>query len=229
LRRALLAVSAVLALGTLSGVSASATPAPPPPPAASTVGYIGCSQSVGAVTGYLTVGGHRFWGPEAAYGGGTVQAWADAIPAPGATRFNGRWGAFIKHQSQRPAAIIWWQLCTKASDNPAMNSSAAAAVRDAILRFSPPGTVIYVSAQNGYIAPHVCSVTGPTGPSRMQSLADDLVAKGLALAGPSVGNLASVEQTPSRPAADQTLADGCHPNAAGETNVLGPRLVRFFG
>jgi hypothetical protein len=193
------------------------------------VGYAGCSQTIGAVKGYKTDGGTRMW-PIVEFGGGTVQTWASQIAAPGAP-LKGYWAVFEGAQQQQPASEIWWQLCTHPpnEEDDAGNSAAASRVRAELLRLSPPGTKIYVSAQNAYVAPHVCGITGPDGPSRMQALANQLVAQGLAQAGPNVGALHSVDQTPSVPSGDETVDDGCHPNESGQRNVLGPPMRDFFG
>jgi hypothetical protein len=193
------------------------------------VGYVGCSQTDGAVIGYEADGGTHMWPePELPYGGGTVQAWAKEIAGPGEP-LHGHWAQFEGQQQKRPASVVWWQLCTRKDDDQATNTTDAARVRDEIVRLSPPGTVIEVSAQNAYVAPHVCGITGSDGPSRMQTLADQLVAQGLAQQGPNVGALHSKYGAPSQPPGDETIDDGCHPNDAGERNVLGPPLLAFFG
>jgi hypothetical protein len=211
------------------GLVVSTSPAAAATPRGATVAYLGCSQSNNAVEGYRALGGRRIPAVVEAYSGHTIQVWAMGIPPAGQTPTTTGWRAFWDSQQRHPSTVVWWQLCTRAHDDPALNDNAALQVRAAILRFSPPGTTIYVSAQNDYVAPHVCSITGPQGPSSMRALAAQLVSDGLALAGPDVGNLASIQPKPSRPMGDQTQPDGCHANPNGETQVLGPPLQRFFG
>lgn len=80
-----------------------------------------------------------------------------------------------------------------------------------------PGARVSVSAINGFVAPHVRHITGPTGPDRAGALAARLVGESRALARPVLGNLR----------ADHTT-DGCHPDDGGR-RLLGGALLGFFG
>jgi hypothetical protein len=190
--------------------------------AATTVGYVGCSNSVGAVVGYHADGGVRLWGSRD-YGAGTIYRWANDIPDGSASRL---WDSFGKAQTADPAAEVWLNLCEKADNNHGKAYSSATAVVDEIRRRL--GDVpIYVSGMNDYVAPHVCSISGTEGAPRMQGVADQLVAAGLAYAGPVLPPLSSINQVPSDPPIDQTLVDGCHPNDEGKA-FLGQALMSFF-
>lgn len=177
-------------------------------PAVSLIGYIGCSVTVNAVDGYLAAGGTNFWpSVHSAYGAASVSLWADP-----ASRY---WAAFDNVLAQFPdTTTIWWQLCTSAA-NLTDNFDAAQDVVSEIRRRIPDATV-FVSAQHDYTDGHVCPITGADGPARMQALADELIAAGLAFRGPVVG-----------PLAEDELSDGCHANDAGKA-VLGQQLADFF-
>ena len=187
-----------------------------------TVGYVGCSNSVGAVVGYHVDGGVRLWGSRD-YGAGTIYRWASDIPDGSASRL---WDSFGKAQTSAPASEIWLNLCEKQDNNHSKAYSSASAVI-AEIRRRVGDVPIHVSAMNDYVAPHVCSISGTEGAPRMQGIADQLVAAGLASAGPKLAALSSIYPVPSDPAVDQTLQDGCHPNDAGKA-FLGEALVRFF-
>lgn len=81
-----------------------------------------------------------------------------------------------------------------------------------------PEAVTYVSAMNGYTDYSVINCTTQAAVNQMRQIAAQLVAEGLALAGPNVGRL--VPQTETR--------DLCHANEAGQRK-LGSRLLAFFG
>jgi hypothetical protein len=218
--------------GSTGGSGPSATTGPSLPttkasfPATGPIGLIGCSNSGAAVTGYIRDGGHRFW-PGAGYGGGTVVVWADDLRAA-QSRY---WPLFRSKLAQAPGTrVIWWELCTYPFENDAENYQAALTILAEVHRLVP-GAVVLVSALNGFVPPHACPYAGPDGPARMQALADRLVSEGRAEAGPRLGQLRSVYETPSAGATaanNQTESDGCHPNQAG-AEVLGRTLLAFFG
>lgn len=187
------------------------------------VGYLGCSNTSDIVGGYHVDGGQKLWPSIPQYGGMTVLSWGDK--AGGGPAMN----AFKAKLAQFPTRTFWFQLCEKAAEtNEAANYRAAVKIINTV-RGLVPGATIYVSALNGYAAPHVCSITGPTGPQRAQELAARLVAEGQAKLGPHIGDLSSTEQIPSLlPPGDETAADGCHPNNAGRAK-LGETLLKFFG
>jgi hypothetical protein len=140
------------------------------------------------------------------------------------------------YAAQPGTKVIWWSLCThpEAIESDAANYSAALKVL-ANIEKRIPGVTVYASALNSYVAPHVCSLTGANGPSRMQALAERLASEGRLRLGPNVGSLRSWERDgdPNNSAGataanDQTVDDGCHPNRIGEA-LLGNSLIKFFG
>jgi len=217
----LLAASLICLVVLANGSATRARGAVPP------IGAIGCSNSRDTVNGYHLDGGARFWQLSSGqYGGGTLVAWA------GNDLNNTYWSQFELLLSQHPDTTrIWWSLCTHSTDTNAQNFAAALAIV-AKVRQLIPNAVIFVSAVNGYEAPHVCSLLGARGPQRMQALADALVSqKSVQAAGPDVGSLISINQTPSDGATTdntQTQSDGCHPNTTGSRH-LGRALRTFFG
>lgn len=217
----LLAASLVCLVVLASGSATEAKASLP------SVGVIGCSNSRDTVAGYQLDGGTRFWQlSPGQYGGGTLVAWAANHLQ------NTYWSQFQQLLSQHPSTTrIWWSLCTHPTDTDAQDFQAALAIVAKIHQLVP-NALIYVSAINGYVAPHVCSLLGSRGPSRMQTLADALVSQGaVSAAGPAVGSLVSIFQTPSDGATtdnNRTVPDGCHPNAAGSKD-LGHSLQKFFG
>jgi len=191
------------------------------------IGVIGCSNSRDTVIGYQLDGGARFWQLSLGqYSGGTLVAWA-------ANNLNNTyWTQFESLLNQHPDTTrIWWSLCSHPTDTDTQNRQAAKAIV-AKVRQLVPNSVIYVSAINGYAAPHACSLLGADGPSRMRTLANALVNQNIAsAAGPAVGSLLSIYQTPSDGATtsnNQTQSDGCHPNTAGSEH-LGRAVHAFFG
>lgn len=191
-------------------------PSPSTPPVATSgvgdgvVGFVGCSVTRNAVTGYAEVGGRRLWPAEGvSYGGGSVSRWARTIGQQ-----SGQWRDFEGALEANPGTRgLWVQLCTAGTSGD--DQAAATALLDE-LRRRVPDVPIWVSAQPDYVG-HECRIAGARGPGRMQELADQLVVEGHALAGPVVGPLTR----------DQTL-DGCHANAEGQDR-LGEQLVAFFG
>ncbi len=191
------------------------------------IGFVGCSNSRDTVLGYHNDGGTKMWVPPAtAYGGGTVFRW---------TQDTKYWSGFDSLNADHPGTkVIWWSLCTytvSKGETDSANYTAALSII-ATLKQKIPGVIIYASALNTYVAPHICGVTGADGPSRMQSLVDRLVSEGRVNRGPVVGSLLSIYPTNVSAGAtadnNQTQSDGCHPNDAGKAH-LGQSLVNFFG
>lgn len=209
-----------------TGRPGGSTTAPPTPSSSapdgapaegSSIGFIGCSQALGAVRGYVDLGGTRFWPVNRGrYSGGTVARWAET---PGDNPY---FRGFNSNLRAQPTSTFWWQLCTHPEPTDEENYMYARTVLDE-LRARVPDAAVYVSSQNGYIAPHACDASGPDGPARMQALADRLVAEGLALAGPDVGDLRG-----DGSAGEGTVqtGDGCHPNTEGQA-ALGAALRSF--
>jgi hypothetical protein len=177
-----------------------------------TVGYVGCSMSKNAVEGYDTVGGANMWSFRAPYGGGTIGRWNDDITSD---RGN-YWGGFDKELDLNPeTTMLWWNLCT-VKGSPQDSYEHALLILDEIQQ-RIPGVAVYVSAQPAYTGDHVCALAGPGGPEKMQDVAAQLVAAGVAQPGPVMGPLDKSE-----------TRDGCHANDQGMA-VLGQQLFDFFG
>jgi len=189
----------------------AACPGAPPTTGTVTVAYVGCSNTQQTVAGYHAAGGRRLWPAIQAYGGGTVVSWGRSVSGGGDL-----WPSFAANLAAQPAPAVWWQLCIRAGEDDASSYAEALNVRAELSRRVPSATV-YVSAINGFVAPHICNIAGASGPDRAAALAARLVAEGRSLPGPVVGNL--------RP--DQT-ADGCHPNVDGQ-RLLGGAVLAFFG
>ena len=220
--RLILAVLAcALALGGTGAVSARSVAADTAIPPlldllGTSVGYIGCSQSTGSVEGYHEIGGARFW-PTVEYGGGSVSRWADPTA-------NGEyWARFDQNMRQRPATTIWWQLCILTGDADA-NFNDARTVLLQLRQHTAFLSQIYVSAQNGYVAPHVCGMGPPNAEAIAQEVADRLTALGV-LRGPMMSDLRGPDSNGFGP---NETTDGCHPNGIGRTK-LGANLRAFFG
>jgi hypothetical protein len=188
------------------------------------IGYIGCSNTVQAIAGYHAAGGTRFWPSFDTYGGATINRWATDVRNPSSVL----WYTFRQTLAEDPTNVVWVQLCAFATTGEEQTYAAAAAVIQEVVRLVP-GVVVYVSPLNGYVAPHVCSMTGPNGPESTAAVADRLAAEGVAFRGPDIGDLLSIYETPSAgatSATNQTDQDGCHPNTEGE-RYLGKNLLKF--
>jgi len=181
------------------------------------VGYLGCSQTTGAVQGYHELGGMRMW-ETIEYGGGAVSRWAN--PATSSQY----WALFDEAYRAHPSLTIWWQLCIIAGDVNANLSDAHLVLSQ--LHVHAPASVIYVSAQNGYVAPHICGIGPPNGPAIAQQVADDLVATTGVLRGPHMSDLRGSDSAGVGPT--ETDSGGCHPNEIGRAK-LGANLLTFFG
>lgn len=192
------------------------------------IGFVGCSNSRDTVLGYRADGGTKMWVPTTnTYGGGTVVSWQTDAQY---------FGEFDQFLSNYPTTkVVWWSLCThqpnKNNETDANNYSAALYIIST-LKSKIPGVIIYASALNTYVAPHICQVTGEDGPSRMQSLVDRLVSEDRVKLGPVVGSLLSIYpinvSNGATSSNNQTKSDGCHPNTVGEAH-LGQSLINFFG
>lgn len=195
------------------------------------IGFVSCSNGRGSVLGYEAVGGTRFWTPQTnTYHAGTVYNWAHQ---------SGVWDDFNAMDAAMPGAqSIWWMLCMHDPTNLKWSNEttdtdwpSALYVLDRLRQWNPNVT-IYVSAINGYVSPHVCTLIGPDGRTRAQALADRLVAEQGLLPGPDMGELISSHQIPSDGATqetNETLKDGCHPNGRRGQPKLGNVLKSFFG
>jgi hypothetical protein len=201
------------------------------PPASGPIGYVGCSNSAGSVNGYHLAGGTQMWPYIRNYGGGTVTQWATGI----GQKSNQYWSAFTKQFQNSPAQVFWLQLCARVDENQDDAADQALAIIAEIHRFAPDA-VIYVSALNDWVAPHVCAICGPQGPENMQAEAAQVVASGAAKKGPRMPALLTsctarecgVSSAGATSRNNEVEPDGCHPNEAGQLS-LGEALVRFFG
>jgi hypothetical protein len=197
------------------------------------IGFVACSNGRGAVLGYEAIGGTRMWTPPGAsttYHAGTVYNWAHE---------QSLWDDFAAMDAAMPGAqTIWWMLCMHdptvpkwANESPDTDWPSVLYVLDRLRRWNPKVT-IYVSAVNGYVAPHVCELIGPDGRTRAQGIADRLVAEKGLLRGPDMGELISSHPAPSVGATNrtnETLRDGCHPNGRRGGPKLGRLLGTVFG
>ena len=177
-----------------------------------TVGYVGASMSMEAVAGAIAAGSTKFWsGITSAYSGGGPWQWAQNL-----SNSSTFWAGFNAAYTARPTTTFWLELCAVSTSKANETLANCIIVVNEIKRRAP-GAVVYVSSQPDYTNGHVCNIAGSDGPSRMATLAAQLVSGGYCLAGP-----------PQGPLNDQTeLADLCHPNTAGEA-VLGAQLNTFF-
>lgn len=193
-------------------------------------GYVGCSNTYYSVLGYLQLPspGTKMWAnPSQQYFNGTVRAWELGINTPS----NQYWNRFNIQLNANPSTdAVWFELCQAATDTyPVSAQDSAENVIDEIIdQFSSTNCPnctdrspdIFISAINGYASPHVCNTLGSSGRSEMVSLQSALVNASDGVNGPDMDTLVSWEQnggannsTGSSNATDQTLADGCHPNA----------------
>lgn len=173
------------------------------------IGYIGCSMTMNAVSGYTQQGGKKFWASNANYGGGGLAQWGNL------SSDNRYWKEFNKFFTEHAPRTIWWQLCAVDSTKSQETYQNTLAILEHIKQLAP-GATVYVSAQPLYTAGHVCTIAGNGGPERMKGIVDQLVVNKKALAGPVVGPL-SVTQT----------RDGCHGNNDG-TVKMGDQMINFF-
>jgi hypothetical protein len=180
------------------------------------VGYLGCSQTTGSAEGYHELGGIRLW-PTIQYGGGSISRWANPSES------SSYWATFDQNMLEHPALSIWWELCV-IGGNAAANLADARIVL-AQLHVHAPLSVIYVSAQNAYVAPHVCGIGPPNAAAIAQEVADSLVATTGVLRGPHMSALRGPDSY--GPGPDETTG-GCHPNELGRAK-LGANLLTFFG
>lgn len=207
-------VSAYDAAGNTSSKSSTAsatTTTEPGTPTAGVIGYVGCSMTMDAVDGAISLGSADFWNTLPVYSSGGVYQWASNLNSS-------YWTEFQAAQDAQPTTTVWWQLCSLNSTADKETYDNALIVVNEIRRRIPDVTV-YVSAQPGYNpSTHTCNIAGSTGPTRMESLANQIVKNGVAFPGPTIGPL----DYPS-----QTVTDGCHGNDAGE-EAMGQQLINFF-
>ncbi|HVR79558.1 MAG TPA: hypothetical protein VMS99_14340 [Acidimicrobiia bacterium] len=164
-------------------------------------------MTLNALDGYRALGGQELWPPAGlGYGRGSVARWADPQL--------GFWDSFLSALGRFPDTDqVWWELCT--SGSPEDDFDHALGLLEQI-EDAAEGSTIYVSAQPGYSEGHVCRSAGPGGPARMADLADQLIATGRVVQGPELS-----------PLSPDQLADSCHANEAGMTQ-MGQEVLDFF-
>jgi hypothetical protein len=210
--------------GAAAGAASGAASGPSETFPGGPIGYIGCSNTHDAVGGYEEVGGKRFWPIIGEYKGGTVLNWSGEIGNPSSVY----WSQFKSHLAETPTKILWFQFCSHPDETEEAVYTGAVAILAEVQRLDP-GATVYVSPINGFVAPHVCDLTGPDGPTQMKAVADRLAAEGKARRGPDIGDLYSFggrKPSAGATAATNQTADDCHPNAAGRA-VLGANLRAF--
>jgi hypothetical protein len=175
------------------------------------IGFVGCSMSNNAVSGYTAAGGTLFWPVQGDYGGGGVGSWASDL-----SNNSVYWKAFQDAYNLAPAKVIWWQLCALDSDSANETLGAVQIVYDEIKR-RVPDAIVFISAQPAYTDGHVCSIAGSTGPARMQELVDQFVSSQQVLRGPVMGPLQL----------NMLQNDGCHANSTGK-DFMGQKLQEFI-
>ncbi len=171
------------------------------------IGYVGCSNTADAVTGYFLVpNAGLFWSPYQT-GGGSLDRWVSPT--------SNYWLLFQQQvQKYGAPSIVWIEIC-ELHTTP-LNFTMVQHVF-AVLKTQAPSAVYYISPLNSYSPSGICGLTGPNGVADATTLANQAVAGGLARAGPTIGPLTS----------QNTQSDMCHPNQAGEM-LLGSQLVGFF-
>ena len=172
------------------------------------IGYVGCSNTADAVTGYYLVPNRGlFWQPYPT-GGGSLDLWTS-----GSSQY---WSLFDQQvQKYGQPSKVWIEICERAA---APLDFAMVQEMFAILRQRAPSATYYISPLNSYSPSNICAITGPNGVADATNLASEAVSNGLALSGPTIGPLTS----------QNTVSDMCHPNTSGES-LLGSQLASFFG
>lgn len=204
---------ALLVPSVSSSATAATTTSTTSPFGPTSVAYIGCSNTEMSVQGYTTImNTHRSFWPVYNTGGGSVDQWANASST--------YWTEFKQMYATYKASVraVWVNLCENFLRVPASYADVQAMFT--ILRTVAPGLTYYVSPINMYNPVTLCSMMGRNaqGITDTDTWANEAETAGLALRGPSMGPLGI----------STTLADGCHPNAAGES-LLGQQLAHFFG
>jgi len=171
------------------------------------IGYVGCSNTADAVSGYYMVTNNGlFWRPYST-GGGSLDQWANP-----SSQFWVNFDAQVRQYGQ--PSEVWIQICERAT-NPLTYSIVQQTF--SILGQHAPSASYFISPLNSYNPSNICSLTGPNGVADATTLANEAVSNGLAAAGPVLGPLT----------AQNTQSDLCHPNTAGEI-LLGGQLASFF-
>lgn len=183
---------------------------------ANSIGFVGCSLSINAVTGYRTLGGTQIWsGNDTGYAGGGLSVWVSQLKSgspPGSY-----WSKFSAMLAQYPnPRAIWWELCPNA-DAPSVKYDDAVLALNELKRLAPTAKVYVTGVPIYPLDGAHCSINTDAGSQTTLDLASQLVVNNEALQGPALSPLTSAQ-----------VADGCHANAAGEA-IWGNDLLGFFG
>lgn len=180
------------------------------------IGYIGCSNTMQSIEGYLRIGGETLWDFSDdeihQYDSGTVSQWSD----PEERSYERFWTTFNNNLARNPnTKIIWWQLCMPEDD--LTNYEQAVYVIEQ-LREKIQNVTIYVSPLNSFEEQGSCNITGIVGVERSVELAKELDANNEdVLLGPVLGPLGQ----------DSLEEDLCHLNNKGMAKI-GLQLDDFF-
>lgn len=177
-----------------------------------TVGFIGCSLTLGAVSGYQNAGGTKLWldtDVGDAYPGGSVKAWYEGLAG---SSQKDRWAKFEEMLSRYGNTTrIWWNMCSGLDNN--LTYAQVLEMADRIRKGTNATIYISVSPKRDY----VCQLEEQDGPDKLDPLAAELISSGWAQQGPALTPLSQ----------DET-GDNCHPNTAGQA-IWGKNLADFFG
>lgn len=177
-----------------------------------TIGYVGCSLTLGAVDGYANLGGTNFWPDKEAagsYPGGSVSSWLDQMKNRNAA--NDRWGTFERLLSKYPRTDkVLWHLCSDKDRNPTYQETLE--VLEAIKKKT--AATIYVTASPIKDLP--CAPDDNRCPKILRTYADQMIRGGLVERGPELKSLQE----------NEIGYDG-HPNPAG-MKIWGGDLRDFF-
>lgn len=180
------------------------------------IGYVGCSLSMNAVSGYHSLGGAQLWSGDTGYGGGGLSVWVEQLKSGNVQ--DTYWSRFSAMLSAYPGPrAVWWELCPDA-DAASLTYDDALSVLNEIRELAP-GAKVYVTGVPVYPQDGAhCSINTDQGSQATLDLAGQLVSNGAALRGPTLSLLTT----------SQVADDGCHANTEGEA-VWGKDLLDFFG
>jgi hypothetical protein len=177
-----------------------------------TIGYVGCSLTLGAVDGYANLGGTNFWPDKEAagsYPGGSVTSWRDQLKTRNAA--NNRWWTFERLLSKYPRTDkVLWHLCSDKDRNPTYPETLE--VLEAIKNKTT--ATIYVTSSPIRDLP--CAPDDNRCPKLLRTYADQMIRGGLVERGPELKSLQESE-----------IGHDGHPNPAGK-KVWGGDLRDFF-
>ncbi|MBA3552673.1 MAG: hypothetical protein H0W27_07355 [Actinobacteria bacterium] len=169
------------------------------------LGYIGCSNTKLAVSGYHALSADdRLW-PAYATTGMSIERWADPL--------NPVWERYdAQVATHGQPAEVWVQVCIN-SDRPAGIEEIRAAVTN--LSSHSPTATVHLSPINTFDPPDICPLTADV--ASVAALVDQAVAEGWGQRGPDLGPLG----------VDYLQDDHCHPNQSGR-GFLGAQVKAAF-